>query len=391
MKIGIDARWIFPEISGIGAYTRELVKHLAQIDTANSYVLFFEDPAISDRTIVEANLEKAKNFTTQLLPFGVFSLKNQLNLPGILADSGIDVFHSTNYMIPFLAFPRRRRGKIKCAVTIHDVIPLIFPDHAPKSKKARFFPIYKRLMIEVGIRADAVVTDSESSRFDVIKYLRMAGQSHALVKSIYCGVSPRFKPPEGGRKMDSASAAQNKRKRTILYVGRSDPYKNLATLIMAFFSAVKMCPFPVELVIAGSVDPRYPEAAKLTSELSMEGSVKWTGYLSDDQLVAAYQNADVLVHPSKYEGFGLQIVEAMACGTPVVAGNAGSVPEISGDAAILLDPEDVNGFADKIQLVLTDSNVWNSMSEKGIAQASKFTWARTAREMLSVYEEIGRA
>jgi glycosyltransferase involved in cell wall biosynthesis len=391
MKIGIDARWIFPEISGIGAYTRELVKHLAQIDTANSYVLFFEDPAISDRTIVEANLEKAKNLTTQLLPFGVFSLKNQLNLPGILADSGIDVFHSTNYMIPFLAFPRRRRGKIKCAVTIHDVIPLIFPDHAPKSKKARFFPIYKRLMIEVGIRADAVVTDSESSRFDVIKYLRMAGQSHALVKSIYCGVSPRFKPPEGGRKMDSASAAQNKRKRTILYVGRSDPYKNLATLIMAFFSAVKMCPFPVELVIAGSVDPRYPEAAKLTSELSMEGSVKWTGYLSDDQLVAAYQNADVLVHPSKYEGFGLQIVEAMACGTPVVAGNAGSVPEISGDAAILLDPEDVNGFADKIQLVLTDSNVWNSMSEKGIAQASKFTWARTAREMLSVYEEIGRA
>jgi len=391
MKIGIDARWIFPEISGIGAYTRELIRHLARIDTSNSYILFFDNQQVMDRTIVETNLGQAGNFSTRFLPYGVFSIKNQFQLPGLLAECGLDVYHSTNYMIPLFAFPRNRQGKIKCVTTIHDVIPMLFPDHAPKSKKARFFPIYKRLMIEVGMRSNMIITDSNASRMDVISHLRIPEDSQARVRTVYCGVSPQFSLPAGGRRFDEQPSHPDKRKRTILYVGRSDPYKNLSTLVMAFFSAIKVCPFPLELVIAGPVDSRYPEIAMLISKLGIESNVRWTGYLSDEQLVETYQNADLLVHASRYEGFGLQVAEAMACGVPVICSNAGALPETAGDAAILLDPEDVNGFTDRIHEVLTNRQGMQNMSEKGIAQAGKFQWSRTAEETLSIYREAAGA
>ncbi|OGV57229.1 MAG: hypothetical protein A2283_21110 [Lentisphaerae bacterium RIFOXYA12_FULL_48_11] len=391
MNIGIDARWIFPEISGIGSYTRELIKHLAQIDTSNSYVLFFDNPLLRDRTISETKLSESKNFSFKMLPFGVFSIKNQLYLPGILDDSNLDIYHSTNYMIPIFAFPRNNEhSRTKCIVTIHDVIPMIFPHHAPKSKKSRLFPVYKFLMREIGRRASVIITDSQASKSDVIKHLQIPVNSHKKVRTIYCGVSPQFKPLLQSVKPQQTPGRHDTRKRIILYVGRSDPYKNLSTLVMAFFSATKVCPFPIELMIAGPPDTRYPEAAILTSKLGIENTVRWTGYLSDEQLVQTYQNADLLVHPSKYEGFGLQVAEAMACGIPVISSNAGSLPEVTGNAAVLLDPEDVNGFTDKIHEILTDPATIASMSEKGITQAAKFTWLNTARETLSIYKETAR-
>jgi len=397
MKIGIDARWIFPEISGIGAYTRELIRSLARIDALNSYVLFFDNRQVLDRTITETNLTQAGNFSTRILPFGVFSLRNQFLLPGILKECGLDIYHSTNYMIPLFAFPRNGRGRIKCVTTIHDVIPMIFPGHAPKSKKARLFTVYKQLMIEVGIRSHTIITDSNASRTDIIKHLRIPEDSQDKVRTVYCGVSPQFRMPAGGNRFAEAPVLQepgtkaNNRKRIILYVGRSDPYKNLSILVMSFFAAIKVCPFPLELVIAGPLDTRYPEIAILISRLGIESNVRWTGYLSDDQLVKTYQNADLLVHPSKYEGFGLQVVEAMACGIPVICSNAGALPEVTGDAAILLDPEDVNGFTDKIHEVLVDHPTIRRMSENGIAQAGKFQWSRTAEETLSIYRKTANA
>ena len=391
MNIGIDARWIFPEISGIGAYTRELIKHLALVDTTNTYVLFFNNPSVRDRTISETNLLNSKNFSARMLPFGVFSIQNQIQFPGIITSSNLDIYHSTNYMIPIFAFPRNGHGRIKCVTTIHDVIPMIFPNHAPKSKKARIFPVYKFLMREIGHRASAIITDSQTSRTDVIKHLKIPETSQTKVRTIYCGVSQQFKPLHKAEQTQVTPGVKDKRKRTILYVGRSDPYKNLSTLIMAFFSATKVCPFPLELLIAGPLDTRYPEAAILTSKLGIENAVRWTGYLSDDQLVQTYQNADLLVHPSKYEGFGLQVVEAMACGIPVISSNAGSLPEVAGNAAILLDPEDVNGFTDKIHEVLTDPATIANMSEKGIIQSSRFSWLNTARKTLSIYKELAGA
>ena len=397
MKVAIDARWIFPKISGIGVYTRELIKHLALLDNANTYLLFFHNESMREQTIALTNLYDASHFTTQLLPFDVFSIRNQLLLPRILSRANVDVFHSTNYMIPFLAFPRNESGHSKCVATVHDVIPMIFPHHAPKSRKSRFYPLYRRLMIEVGVRADAIITDSRSSRTDVIKHLHIPSSREKKVRTIYCGVSDRFTPSAPPESSDaprlpaspvSPSGGEGGTLDTLLYVGRLDPYKNLTALIKAFAIARQKCPFPLNLTIAGETDPRYPEARRLVADLDIESAVTWTGYLSDDALVSVYRQSDLLVHPSRYEGFGLQVVEAMACGLPVICSNTGSLPEVAGDAAIMLDPDDINGFAEKIIEVLTRPELAKEMSRKSLRRAAAFTWSQTARHTLDLYTEL---
>ena len=386
MRIAIDARWIFAEISGIGTYTRELIRQLARLDTQNEYVLLFREPALRDRTAAEVNLARAGNFATHLVPYGLFSLRNQLFLPRRLAALRADVFHSPNYMIPLLAFGRRRR-RTACVVTIHDVIPMIFRDQVARSKKARIYPLYRCLMLAVGRRADAIITVSQASAADVIEHLRLSGAAAAKVRAIYNGVSEQFRTGPAGAGARPLRAADN-RPRTLLFVGRCDPYKNLHVLVRALALVRQQCPFPVTLTVAGAPDPRYPEARQTAAALGLAPAVNWTGYLTDAALRALYGQADLLVHPSRYEGFGLQVAEAMACGLPVVCGNAGALREIAGDAALLVDPDDVAGLAAAIGRVLADPRLARDMSAKGIRQAAQFTWDRTARATLEVYENV---
>ena len=385
MKIAIDARWIFPEISGIGAYTRELIAQLALLDDKNEYVILFNDQAILGRTVAETRLAKAGNFSVFRLPYGVFSIRNQLSLPGFIAERGFDVFHSTNYMIPLFAFPRNQRGKTACVVTIHDVIPMIFPHHAPRSRKSRVYPLYRLIMRDVGARADAIIADSEVSRNDVITHLLIPAENTDKVKAIHLGISDRFRQV---KRTPAETRQTPDRPRKILYVGRADPYKNVSVLIQAFAAAKKRCVFPVTLTMAGQPDPRYPETAQLVRQLGLADAVTWAGYLSDAKLAAVYGSADLLVHPSRYEGFGLQVVEAMACGVPVVCSNAGSLPEVSGDAAILLKPDDVAGFGNEIVRVLSTPSLAADLSARGVTHAARFTWRRTAEETLAIYNRV---
>ncbi len=379
MKIAIDARWIFPEISGIGAYTRELIKQLSLIDKQNEYCLFFNDQAVMERTLNEIDINPNGQFSTILLPYGLFSIKNQLLLPRLLKKMRFDIYHTTNYMIPLSAFPANKSGHTSCVTTIHDVIPMIFPNHAPKSKKARFYPVYRKLMTEIGRRSDTIITDSKASAIDIIKHLQIPASKPNKVKHVYCGVSEMFKPPES--RPDSPDNTKQ-----ILYVGRSDPYKNITTLIKAFEKIKSQCPSPVRLTIAGSTDERYPEPQKLASDLKIADSMKWTGYISDAELVSLYQNSSLLIHPSRYEGFGLQILEAMACGLPVICANKGSQPEVAGDAAIVLDPDDEAGIIDNALNILNNPAVAEEMQKKGYAQRTKFSWKKTAEQTLNIYK-----
>ena len=173
MKIVLDARWIFPELSGIGAYTWALIQALAACDQENPYVLLFQDAAVMQRVEASFPAGLPANMTTTHVPYGIFAPVNQVRLPSLLKRLEADIFHSPNYMIPFMAFPRRRPGSIRCVTTIHDVIPLIFPHHAPQSLKSRLFPLYVRVMLEAGLRSDGIITDSESSARDIRHHLRM--------------------------------------------------------------------------------------------------------------------------------------------------------------------------------------------------------------------------
>jgi glycosyltransferase involved in cell wall biosynthesis len=386
MRIGIDARWIFAEISGIGAHTRALLGALSRLDSANTYVLFFNDPVVRDRILDETGLHARPNVSVCMLPYGVFSVRSQAMLPLVLRREHIDVFHSTNYMLPLAAFPRHRRGRTACVVTIHDVIPMVFPDHAPRSRKSRIYPVFRRVMLEVGARADLIITVSEASRRDVLRHLAVPNAHAAKVRVIYNGVSDAFRPHPDGRPAKSSAAP-----RMLLYVGRCDPYKNVVTLIDAFAEARTRVPFPLRLTLCGSPDPRYPEVSRRIRERGVLDSVKWTGYLPEEDLVYYYQQADLLVHPSRYEGFGLQLVEAMACGLPIVSSRAGSLEEVAGDAALLVDPDDVDGFAGAIASVITQPELADRLTRKGLERVQRFTWQQAAEQTLAAYTAVAGA
>jgi len=382
MRIAVDARWIFNEISGVGAYTRALIRHLARLDRENEYVLLFNDATIRDRTLREAKIVDAANMLAVDVPCGIFSPRGQFILPSLLRKHGVNIYHSTNYMIPLLAFPKRKQGAITCVVTIHDVIPLLFPEHAPKSKKSRVLPVYRRLMKEIGARADAIITDSKASAVDVARTLEIPTQNREKIQHVYCGVSEHFRPN------DSPSARSKNDRRQVLFVGRTDPYKNLVHLLEVLAEVIPMLPFPLVLTVAGSPDPRYPEAKQVVERHGIGDRVRWTGYITDDALAKLYREADVLVHPSRYEGFGLQVAEAMASGLPVICSNAGSLPEVAGDATLIVDPDDSDGLKRCIIRILTEPDLASSLAAKGLEQAKQFTWDKTAGETLKIYERF---
>ena len=378
LHIGVDARWIFDHMSGIGIYTQELIRHLAVVDRRNRYTLFFNRADLRDKVMRATGVDPGR-FEPVLIPYGVFSLAGQWRLPGDLRRLQLDVFHSPNFMIPLPAFPRRRPGAIACVTTLHDLIPLLFPEFAPRSKKSRFYPVYRRIMNEVALRSTLILTDSDHSRRDVLDHLKVPGDQ---VRAVPIGVSPVFSAaPRPAATRDGAQ---------LLYIGRMDPYKNLAGVIRVLARLNDLLNRPVGLRIVGPPDARYPEAAELAKTLGVEALLRWDGYLPDEELPLAYRQADVLILLSRYEGFGLPVVEAMASGTPVVCSNVSSLPEIAGDAALLVAPDDVEGAAQAVAAVLRDPQKAETMRHKGLEQAARFSWEKTARETLAAYEEAAR-
>jgi alpha-1,3-rhamnosyl/mannosyltransferase len=378
MRVVLDARWIFPEISGIGRYTEALIRHLVPMAPEVAFVLLFDRPDLRERTLAATGIGNAANLETRLVDFGVLSVRNQIRGPGLLQGLGADVYHSPNYLIPLQAFPAGRRGRTACVVTIHDVIPLAFPDHAPRARKRRLFPIYKRLMREVGRRADLLLTVSAASRRDVIRHLHIPQASESAVRVIYNGVDPQYHPPTG---------ATSPHPPTLLFVGRMDPYKNLVAVIEAL-AILRAGRVPdARLRVVGAPDHRYPDAPDRARRLGLDEAIDWIGYASDDELLRHYQEADVFALPSRYEGFGLPVIEAMACGTPVVCGNAGSLPEIAGDAAIQVDPDHIRGLADAIARILTDPATAAALRDRGLAQAARFSWHTCAQQTLQAYRD----
>jgi glycosyltransferase involved in cell wall biosynthesis len=387
MKVALDARWIFNEISGIGAHTRDLIRHIAREDHRNTYVLIFSDRALAERTWREAELSDKTNFRPDIVPWSIFSPHSQLMLPSRLARLGIDVYHSTNYMIPLAAFPRTRMGKIKCIATIHDLIPLLFPSATPRALKTRLFPIYRRLMLEIGARADRIIAVSNASRADILSHLNIPPARQDAVRVIYNGVSSAFHPPEiPAEKTDNAA-----RPRLLLYVGRSDPYKNLTVLVEALALARQSLPFPLQLKIIGPHDPRYPEAGNQVEALGLKDAVSWVGYQASHTLVQAYQDADAVILPSRYEGFGFPVVEAMACGTPVICSDIPVLREIGGEAATYATLDSAPSLADSIRCVLTTPGLRNRMIPLGFEQARRFTWTQAARQTIALYQELADA
>jgi glycosyltransferase involved in cell wall biosynthesis len=266
-------------------------------------------------------------------------------------------------------------------VTVHDLIPNRCPDLLRRAWKVRLSPLWNLWFRTQCARAQAVITVSDFSRQELLEFLHLP---QAKVHRIYNGVHPSI----------ITLTAADVRSRfglqgpIISYIGRHDPYKNIEGLIRAFWHLRKETASKVTLVIGGKIDPRYPEAQRLATSLGLERWVVFTDYLDEATRLALLRASSLFVFASRYEGFGLPPLEAMAEGVPVIASNAASLPEILGDAALLVAPDDVEGLAKAMRLILSNPALAQRLSQAGRERAAQFTWKACASAHLALYESL---
>lgn len=381
MKIVFDSRWIYDKPSGIGVYAREMMCRIPRLMPDSKFVFLFRSPELRDRLM--AGVESCKNVDSLIVPHGPLSLKSQLNMPAVLSRLGADLFHTPNYMIPFRAFPHSSTRRTKCIVNIHDVIPLVVKNYAPNSRTSRFKSIFRFCMKSSISRSNCVITGSEVSKRDMIASLKLDQSLSDRIQVVYDGAGGRFDVHEHDPiKTDETTP------RTLLYVGRMDPYKNVTGLVEALALAQKRLAFPLRLVVCGPADDRYPEARETAEKLGIADAVRFTGFVSDEELADLYRTSDLLTHPSRYEGFGLQLVEAMRSGLPVCCTDGGSQPEIAGDAACIVKAGDSLSMAGAIADVLSSPDTMQRMKLAGLARAALFDWDICATKTVAIYRSL---
>ena len=378
LHAALDMRWIFRELSGIGRYTRELAAELVHTAEGRRLTLLFHDPDIARREMEILAPPAGAAVEARVFPQGPFSPAAQFRWPGRLRSLGAQVYHAPNFMIPLGAFPKSRpAGRMALVVTLHDLIPVLHPEFTPRARKNLARGLVRRLMRESAIRADRVITPSAHTRADVLEALDREASPRIRVVPEAAGAmyAPGDPPPVPGQ---------------ILFVGRRDPYKNLAGVLEAFAAVARSVP-GAKLRVISAPDPRYPEGEPLARCLGVSDRVEWSGYVDGPRLLEAYRQACVFVLPSLYEGFGLPVLEAMACGTPVVCSRVSSLPEVAGDAALLVDPRDPEAISSALIRVLTEPVLAARLRAAGIERARLFSWNQAARSTWAVYEEAAAA
>lgn len=368
MSIVLDARGVGPELSGIGRYTLGLLSGLAELDPPGPIYVLGRHVDLLDKVIGES---RGIEIVACNLP--PWSIRSQLRLPGRLKKLGCTVYHC-----PYVYAPIMARGLAQI-VTVHDLIPTRCPDLLRKSWKVRLAPIWNAWFQAQCARADAIVTVSDFSKQDL---LHSANVPPHMVYRIYNGV----------RLSNTTWTEQDVRRRfgitgqIISYIGRHDPYKNLDGLVQAFNHVCERSREELTLVIAGRIDSRYPQAQQRMESLRLKDRVIFTDYIDEDVRVALLRASCVFVFPSRYEGFGLPALEAMAEGVPVVASNVTCLPEVLGEAALLVDPEDPTAMGEAIASILRDGTLAQKMSAAGRRRAAQFTWEDCAVHHLQLYK-----
>lgn len=362
--IAINAAILNPQPSGLGVFTRELANHIFKRHKDLLVFTSCGDQFPQVRVYTAPNWVRTKHGS----PLGgLFRfLWTQIVLPWLLWRVGARVLLSPNHEVIFVC-------PCPQVAVIYDLLPLFYPEQYPNLR------FYFRYILPWALkRVQFVAAGSENTKKDLINHYNIQ-PSKIIV--IYPGVDkaqfhpfPRESPPPSPY---------------ILYVGSQFPYKNLVRLVEAYSDLARKG-FPHMLVMAGKKDPRhYSELKSKITELSLEARVRFVDYISKEELPRLYAQADLFVFPSVYEGFGLPVLEAMACGTPVVASRAGSIPEVVGDAAVLFDPRDVPEMAAAMEAVLGDPARRKAMRQKGLERAQRFSWRGTAEMILEVLQKVG--
>ncbi|MBU3956778.1 glycosyltransferase family 4 protein [Patescibacteria group bacterium] len=344
MKVAIDISPLKSahQFRGIGAYTKNLVKALQSFKRADFELVLVEEGEIPQ---------------------------------------DCDLIHYSYFDLFFMTLPLMR--KKKTVVTIHDTTPLVFPEHYPPGIKGKLKFRAQKLALRT---ASGVITDSKNSKKDITKYL---DYSKEKIHVVYLAAADIFKPITSHQSLVTVKQKYHLPSKFVLYVGDVNYNKNIRGLVKACEKA------KIPLVIVGKqaverkIDRSHPENRDLVwLQDYCKSSIILTGFVPDKDLVVLYNLATVYCQPSFYEGFGLPVLEAMACGTPVVTSKKASLPEIAGKAAVFVDPYDINDIANGLTVVIEDEDLREDLIEKGLKQAKKFSWEKVANETYKVYQEI---
>jgi glycosyltransferase involved in cell wall biosynthesis len=376
MRICLDLSPVVQRKAGLGTYAQRLAEHLLAVDRENAYSAFHYGRTVKEplRPPLDALPRRVVPWSARPWRLGVAARHFLgLNMDSMFAD--VDIFHATEHLLP----PLRR---VRTVFTFHDAIYALFPQyHLPMNR------LFLGLMMPRFLRrADAIITVSECSKGDAV---RLYGIDPARIRVIYEGVDARFQPVTDPTRLAQVRARYGLPEHYVLYVGTIEPRKNLTTLLEAYAN-LRFAICDLRLVIAGKKGWLYESFFARLRELGLEDAVVLPGYIADEYLPALYSAANVFAFPSLYEGFGLPLLEAMACGTPVVCSNASSLPEVCDGAALLVEPTDVPALVQAMERVLSDESLRATLRARGLAQAAKFSWERTARETLAVYREVYR-
>ena len=360
MRIGFDARMI--DHPGVGRYIKCLLPEMIKQAPKEEFVIFGDPDLLK-------GIDAPNNVSVISWKTPIYSAQEQLFLP--YSAQNLDVLHVPHFNVPLFF-------KGRMVVTIHDLIYLLFPSSVP-SPVAKY---YASFMIGSALKmANKTIAVSDYTRKDLIKVF---GQKYLPgISVIHEAAGPDFKVIDDKEKVSNIRDKYGLSEHIILYVGSIKPHKNVGTLIKAF-ALLKEWGIPHQLVVCGKWDKKEDY---LRRELE-DDNIKYLEKVPTDDLVGLYNMADCLVHLSLYEGFGLTVLEAMQCGTPVVTSDTSSLPEVAGNAALTVSPLNVVQIADTVYNVLINKQLKEGMIKAGFERASQFFWEKTAQKTLELYNNI---
>jgi len=374
MKIGFDLDSLTLRSGGIGRYGVDLINHLAKILQADDEMFVFFHKSF-DRGF----LSKHENLTLINKYTHVKSnvLRKAIFLPFSIRRLKMDLFHGVDHIgIPFLY----QSKTCQYVVTIHDLITRIYP---------RSFPIKQRmvqntLLPRILSKADKIIVDSRSTKNDVKKFYPQHAEK---VKVIYAGVESQFYP-RSQREVERILKKYHLDFKYFFFLGTLEPRKNILRLIEAFIKWKREGNVEHRLVITGRKGWFYKEILEKIQKSAHSQDIIFTDFVDDEDLPFLYSGAEMFLYPSLYEGFGLPVLEAMACGTPVVTSNLSSLPEVTGEAGLLIDPLNVEEIVLAMEKLSRDRKTLDELQKRGLERAKLFSWERAAKETMELYKEM---
>lgn len=382
MVIGIDGKPLLMQKTGSGIYTDRLLAAISSLDERLSFRVYLPFSLAQLGREAARYTEELQQQHTDRVSFAgscfppklrrwVWQHSNMMPMERIIGE--VDLFHATNLVMPPL---RRAKG----VFTVYDLTFMLFPDFHVKGMQS-----FARETKRSAERADGLIAISEHTRQDAIEHLGIPAER---IKVTLLAADERYRVIHDREPVAAVAAKYGIDREYILYTGTLEPRKNVPALVRAFHQLRQETKLPHRLVLAGRKGWLYEQIFAEVAELGLTDEVIFTGYVPDEDLPFLYNGASLFAYPSFYEGFGLPPLEAMACGCPVVTSNRSSLPEVVGEAGLLIDPDRADDLAAAMVRVLSDRELAADMRSAGIARAAGFSWERCGRETLAIYEDV---